>query len=1279
MTHVKKLATTIVAILVAMLTGGVISPTASAASEMSDADISNVVTAVSPAYTALTFESDPIVSVIANKRFTETEKLNRKTEIFKKTKKPFNEITEEEVLASLRADYLQASGYKDAFTEVTADIAPRLSSLIANDSQVASPGVVKDVPYYQRTLSDNAAKVLLGLTYEQRLYNFRIGDVLVRDALMRSGSFGKGFSPLDLVISLGSQNGQDYALGNNARTFTNLLGGKISDQTTVDQFLRAQVGQHAAGTDVSQWFVDTSRALIEEVPGSLTIGGTHRLFEKLSASPALSAHILPLLTLKEPSVYVISTLASIGYGMVETYVDSHSTDHEAALASFKTTLKQRATDQGVYLDLWARLVPEKATLLSSSRLAVDAFSRAGQSSAQQSWSPKSGDAAASAVKDFFGPLNLWNPFQRVGAQADPSGNITYWLSKQLTDEGASAYTHEMTHQLVADMYLNGHGIRSGSATELLPRGLYESYSQTNEPVFNVNQIYPRGHGDYMNNSPERFRSAADLRSYMKNLLDVVDTLDYLEADIVLSKDAQAKQKWFNVVELAPATTREGAAHQAAQFGASDEVFKASTPQQAASWHSINDLIDANAVVSRYEAIGKEHTGVAHFNDYYVNPLFSPLYGAPLNDAGMSGDIHTRRIAWELLGQYGYLEGMVPYLSNQYKPAGLADKRQFSDQVIIPKISGGQYQTVRDFRKASYQERAEKLDQLKPVTITLNGQTVAIDSAGKLRQLMSTAIEADLAATTPAANAVDTAVEKLKAAVYRAYKADTHDFTDTIYLAKQLDAEKYQISGGTIQKDYAQPLSVEEIVAKVSSTAPTDRIVSTVVQTSPLPTAGENVKISVVVTYADTSSSTATVLVSFKNAAQTFSPRALSPSPSVTQGDTVPNPRDFIAEPHTLPADTAFAWERDHAASSETVGAAQGIVLITYPDHSTDQVAVTLDVTARPVYSASYQFVADDGSELPAQVTSLLPSERTGVLSGEKISPTQPAEKSVAVETGTWALVQYQPQSALIADSNVTFIGTWHFTAKPQPKLKDVSALAPAFDDEQLSLTIPVVEGVRYRLNGEEKAPGTYTVAPGKVQVSALAADGYVLAAGSTSTWNHSFLQPKPEDPQPDTPQPGTSTPHPENPSAGESTGESGEHGTTTPEEPDTPGTPAPDTPQSEPKPEEPQPDTPHSNEPAPADPTATTPTGTESSDISTAGTATQPTSGAATQPDELSIVVPRHSSSAADKQKKIVVAELSHSSIAATGTQGAWMAGLALMLSVAGAATLELTRRKNRS
>ena len=208
--------------------------------------------------------------------------------------------------------------------------------------------------------------------------------------------------------------------------------------------------------------------------------------------------------------------------------------------------------------------------------------------------------------------------------------------------------------------------------------------------------------------------------------------------------------------------------------------------EAEELNNIDDLIRNSIIVSRYEVNGTKTTGTMARNGYYVVPLFSANYAGVQNDFGVSGDVTIRRQAFELLAEYGYYNGMVPYISNQYKESAKSDQTILSDQYVLKNIFGGTYETMAEFKKAMFQRRIEKINELKPVTITWKNQSVTIDNFEKLRLLMKEAVESDLVNVNalPEGNnnirAQATEVERLKQEIFKAYLFQTQDFRESIY-------------------------------------------------------------------------------------------------------------------------------------------------------------------------------------------------------------------------------------------------------------------------------------------------------------------------------------------------------------------------------------------------------------------------------------------------------------------------------------------------------------------
>ncbi len=736
------------------------------------------------------YNNETIGSLLAPSRYTMADKLNKKLEIAKRDGRNITEITDEEAVLELNLDNVKVVSYGEAFEKVQGEIGQIIQRIV--DS---TPGAQnQDSTFLTEKILQNKEKLLLGLSYVERLYNFNMGEKNIRDILLyEPGTYGVSTNVLDWLIKIGSAGGDTLKISNSNKVFGyNKLFWSVTMSMNLGAFLEQNRQKWIPDMTLDEWLLQESPAFI--VDDSVSDPAGTGLYTRLYSDVTLQSHILPLLTVSEDSIYVIANSATITYGIVDCYVDrdlkvSDPAQYAVKREEFRKDLEQNARQQKAFIDLWRRVTkPENRGQLTSTRLVLDSLRIYSdtETSAGDEWSAKFGEKASCGVREFFTPLNLYDTFMFSDGIASGTG-VRYYLSKALSERGLATYAHELTHLLVSPVMLNKYGIRDGMQAEVYTRGMFEPYEVNDPPAFNLNLIYDRQtyNERFHNAVPERFQDEKDLQSYMSGLLDVIYTLDYAEADIMFSKTPEEKKKWFHKLEQVEDTKTRSNQGDAGSKHNLDSVREL-TLDEAEGLNTINDLIQNSIIVSRYEVNGTQTTGTMASNGYYVVPLFSANYAGVQNDLGVSGDVMIRRQAFELLAEYGYYEGMVPYISNQYKTAAQSDQTILSDTYILRNIFGSTYGTMADFKKAMFQKRIDKVKELKPVTIQWKNQTVTIKNFADLQQLMKEAVESDLVnvnVTPGGANnirAQATQVELLKAQIFQAYLFQTKDFQESIY-------------------------------------------------------------------------------------------------------------------------------------------------------------------------------------------------------------------------------------------------------------------------------------------------------------------------------------------------------------------------------------------------------------------------------------------------------------------------------------------------------------------
>ncbi|MBF9659580.1 G5 domain-containing protein [Streptococcus pseudopneumoniae] len=710
-------------------------------------------------------------------------------------------ITDQEVKDMLRIEYLQKLSIQESFDQTKRQAESSFKKIASH-----TLGIIGDTPEnrskVKQELEQYKEQILLGLSYINRFYNIQFGDTNIRDILaFNPSSFGnKTMTALDSLKKLGSMSYEEMKLTNSPQTFTKYLS-TITGKASLKEFLDSN-RQLFTSDDADTWLKKSSQAMIVEKPSKENPSAHVGLYSKLTAGEkdprkqeANMAAILGLLNVKEPNVYVISNMATITYGNIGSYIDtslaqSNPTKYQAELARVKSLIEKAAVQQANYVDTLYRITkPENRDKLLTNRLIIDTMKKYTSNPNAQidsTWSPATGSGADKGVDQFMTPMNYYSPVSKVGAEANGLG-VRYFIDRVLDDRGSATYSHEMTHLLDRTVLFNNHGRRDGTAAEFYARGIFEnSYNPEKDTYFNLNFVYDESDKDgFYNKTPDRFKTAEDLQSYMKGSFDVLYTLDYLEAEATKNLTDEEKTKYFKKIVPISSPFRRWIDYRNTVIPAThkSEEIQALTLEDAKNLTDIDSLIDNHILVNRYIIAGFKDKGKIAPNGYYTVDMFDTIYGVSQNDSGMSGDITFRKQAFELMAALGYYEGFVPYVSNQFKEEAEAEGVPLSDKYIFDKILG---KTYAEFKKEQINERVEKLGKLTPITINYNGKEEVIDSKEKLQELMNKAVKEELA-QIKAGNTIaqkfmfiETPVQKLKKAIYKAYLKDSDDFRQSIY-------------------------------------------------------------------------------------------------------------------------------------------------------------------------------------------------------------------------------------------------------------------------------------------------------------------------------------------------------------------------------------------------------------------------------------------------------------------------------------------------------------------
>ncbi len=698
---------------------------------------------------------------------------------------------------------------EDQFAKTKQQLEDSLKKLLSADAGLASANPVTE-GYLVDKIKRNKEALLLGLTYLERWYNFSYGQVNVKDLVMyHPDFFGKGnTSPLDTLIELGKSGFNNLLAKNNVDTYAISLA---SHHGTTDLFSTLENYRKVFLPDKTNndWFKSQTKAYIveeksniEEVKTKQGLVGTKYsigVYDRITSdSWKYRNMVLPLLTLPERSVFVISTISSLGFGAYDRY---RNKEHQANgdLNSFvEKSAHETAERQRDHYDYWYRILDEKGReKLYRNILLYDAYKFGTDHTEGKATEVADFDNPNPAMQHFFGPVGNKVGHNQHGAYA--TGDAVYYMGYRMLDkDGAITYTHEMTHDSDQDIYLGGYGRRSGLGPEFFAKGLLQAPDHPDDATITINSILKHSKSDSTESRrlqvldpTTRFNNADDLKQYVHNMFDVVYMLEYLEGNSILKLDTNQKQQLLRKV------TNEYHPDPDGNKVYATNVVRNLTVEEVERLRSFNDLIDNNIISSREYASGKYER-----NGYFTIKLFAPIYAALSNDDGTPGDLMGRRMAYELLAAKGFKDGMVPYISNQFEADARANNKTITsygktkglvtDTLVLQKLFNGQYNTWSDFKKAMYKERQDKFNKLNKISFKDPSQPwtrniiKTIHSVNELQNLMNEAVRKDT--ETPHwynyNPETDSAVHKLKRAIFKAYLDQTNGFRSSIFENKK---------------------------------------------------------------------------------------------------------------------------------------------------------------------------------------------------------------------------------------------------------------------------------------------------------------------------------------------------------------------------------------------------------------------------------------------------------------------------------------------------------------
>ena len=377
-----------------------------------------IVNEIKQKFEKVNFLEDKKIFEILNPRIKALDKIKKRNEMKKQLGR---EVSDEELLKELQKITLEKMSYKNSFDNIQKNIDDILNTLLINNQNIITNNM--SLEKVKKKLIDNKEKVLLGLTYIDRLYNLKYSNINLKNLIIYYPEFfGKKVDIIDFLIMVGDMQYLEYKLDATPVTFRKKFNYIFKEQT-IPEFLENMKNIFEPKLSINDWFKKASNAYIEEQKSEYNNNLEYQIFNKLKKDSE-QKYLLPLLNVSENSIYAITTVTTTTFGIVDAYVDRDGTqvEKEKQLKEFKEKLRETAKRQATFLDFWFRISNKDTHQnLISNRIVMDSlriFNKNPYVNARDTWSKEYGTQASKGVSEFVAPFDFYREFFVADGEAN---------------------------------------------------------------------------------------------------------------------------------------------------------------------------------------------------------------------------------------------------------------------------------------------------------------------------------------------------------------------------------------------------------------------------------------------------------------------------------------------------------------------------------------------------------------------------------------------------------------------------------------------------------------------------------------------------------------------------------------------------------------------------------------------------------------------------------------------------------------------------------------------
>ena len=588
------------------------------------------------------------------------------------------------------------------------------------------------------------ATVLLSKTYIDKWYDIDIGDIKLSEVLY---SYPEVFGNCDTrkIINVFKSVNREHLKSDKTGTFYSQYLGNILGYNKVNEFVASAIKIFDGTDDPRDWFTNNFPGYLVEVQSKVNPNIEYRAWNALSSNRQFSdgSMLLPVLTIKDKSIYLISTVGPISIGVRSLYqVDD---------ATFEKTLNDVSKLYSRYFD---------SIIGVSNNIEKNIFKLPSWDTLRygQSWINLR-DTKDQGVNKVYKSLRiLTHPKSQPISGAFANGNMVRFMSAIQLDTGNSynIWTHENAHNMDG-IYLGGYGRRNGLWAEDFATGFFQEEEETTSPFirdeyyigWNWGVYRTQGKSGVRNASPDRVDTKEELQSYMYGVMDALYVLDLIEVEAVLSLTPEEQSKILHKYEYGKSSeyskpeNQRSLDHAHMRRLSADEI-------RAMNLRTYEDFVENRIVIER-SLVGKDIKP----NDYNGASVLDTSYYHGFVPNKRPDNRSLKRMAMELLAEKGWTDGVEGYMSNKHN--------KNNDQDVLNAIYNTTNFDFEEWKKDLYKRRYDKL----------NSEGLAFLDKENIKQQFINAYKSDDYNQKKASGNV-------RVNIFKQFKNKTNDFTTSIF-------------------------------------------------------------------------------------------------------------------------------------------------------------------------------------------------------------------------------------------------------------------------------------------------------------------------------------------------------------------------------------------------------------------------------------------------------------------------------------------------------------------